>query len=332
VKPLLLAALLLSLPRPTPGAGIAPLEPLPEPVAARYARALKLDGVGKNRLKRVHVRRNLEYIRRGDLALTLDFYSPTKQPRRLPCIVVITGGGFSARTPANFAPFAAHLASQGFATACIGYRGRPGHTYQATIRDTKAAVRFVRKNADKLGVDPDRLGAMGQSAGGHLAAMLAVSDGVSVYETDAGDADVSSRIQAAVSFAGVFDFISRLKDGGHQQHGLATKRKTNGEWIGQPFSESSAAWQEASPISHLDRTDPPLLLVHCRSDRTVPVEQTEQMIAALEKLSARSRSIIFEEGGGHGITAARDVNQRAWAATVRFFKEILTVAEWRFRR
>ncbi len=327
MKPLFLAALVLSLPRPTPGAGMPPLEPLPEASAARYARALKLEGVGKNHLKRVHVRRDLDYIRRGDDALTLDFYAPSRQPRRLPCIVVITGGGFSARTPANFAPFAAHLASQGFATACIGYRGRPGHAYRATIRDAKAAVRFVRKNADKLGVDPDRLGAMGQSAGGHLAAMLAVSDGVPVYETDAGDPDVSSRIQAAVSFAGVFDFISRLKDGGHQKHGLATKRKTNGEWIGLPFSESSVAWREASPMSHLDRTDPPMLLVHCRSDRTVPVKQTEQMIAALHELSPRSRSIIFEEGGGHGITAARDVNQHAWAATVQFFRETLTATE-----
>lgn len=323
MKPLFLAALVLSLPRLAPGVDLTPLEQLPETIAARYARALKLVGVGKNRLKRIHVRRDLEYIRRGDDALTLDFYSPTKQPRSLPCIVVITGGGFSARTPANFAPFAAYLASQGFTTACIGYRGRPEHTYRATIRDTKAAVRFVRANADRLGVDPDQIGAMGQSAGGHLAAMLALSGGVSVYETDAGAPDVSCRIQAAVSFAGVFDFVARLRDGGHQKHGLANKRETNGEWIGEPFSESSAAWIEASPITYLDKADPPLLLVHCSSDRTVPVEQSEVLYSALRRVSPGSRLHIFLEGGGHGITAARDVNQRAWEETVRFFRETL---------
>ena len=300
-----------------------PLERIPEAVAAKYARALKLEGVDKQRLKRVHVARNLQYIQRPDGALELDFYVPRKKPQNLPCIVVITGGGFSTRTQSRFAPYAAHFAAQGFAAACISYRGRPDHTYRDTIRDTKAAVRFLRSNATRLGIDPRRIGAMGQSAGGHLAAMLAVSGGVPVYEKDAGNADVSSRVQAAVSFAGVFDFIARLKDGGHQKHGLETKRRTNGEWIGETFSESSIAWQEVSPIAHLDKKDPPMLLVHCRSDRTVPVEQSEQMFEAICRISPQSRLLVFNEGGGHGITAANDVNQRAWDATLKFFQETL---------
>ncbi len=324
---LFLCAWTVLLPRQLHSADLNPLQPIPEADAAKYARALKLDGVGKNKLRRIFVRRDLEYIKRETAPLTLDFYSPVRTPEDLSCIIVITGGGFSARTPSRFAPYAAYLATQGFATACIGYRGRPDHHYRDTIRDTKAAVRFVRTHASELGVDPHRIGAMGQSAGGHLAAMLALSDGVSVFEREAGPYGVSSRIQAAVCFAGVFDFVSRLKEDGHQQYGLETKRRTNGEWIGLPFSETSEAWREASPLTHLDKTDPPLLLVHCRSDRTVPVAQSEQMFDAIKEVAPSSRLLIFDEGGGHGITAARDVNQAAWDATMQFFRRTLQKPE-----
>lgn len=292
-------------------------------IAAKYARHLNLEGVGKARLKRVIVKRDIEFVRRNDRSLLLDFYSATNPPKDQACIVVITGGGFNAQTKSKFAPYAAYLATRGFATASISYRGRPNHTYKATIADTKAAVRFLRTHAAQFGIHPDRFGAMGQSAGGHLAAMLAVSNDVAAFEENNAHKNVSSRIQAAACFAGVFDFISRLRDGGHQTNGLQTKRKTNGEWIGVKFSPRNAKWTEASPIAYVNKNDPPLLLVHCRSDKTVPVAQSEQMYEVIRKTAPQSRLLIFDEGGGHGITKASDVNQQAWDATVEFFNQTL---------
>ncbi len=321
MKPLALTSLALSLALPlSPLATPVPLEPA---AAKEYAQTIGVADATPAALRKVYVQRDHEFMRRESAPLLMDVFTPDERPKNLPCVVVIKGGGFSAQKQERFAPFAAYLATKGFVAASISYRGRPDHTYRDTIRDIKAAVRHLRERAADFGIDPDRIGAMGQSAGGHLAAMLAVSDGVAAFEEEGTPSKVSCRIQAAVAFAGVFDFISRLKDGGQQKFSLVKKRQTNSEWIGKAFAEDSHAWIEASPITHLDAEDPPLLLVHCRSDRTVPVEQSLQMFHTAHELSSRNRLLIFEEGGGHGITAAKDVREQAWEATVAFFRETL---------
>src|SRR4029077_5650098 len=124
----------------------------------------------------------------------LDLYLP-KEPgsAKIPCIVVIHGGGWGTGDKTRFAAIAARLAEQGFAAACIGYRLLPEVEFPAPVVDCKAAVRWVRANAAQHGIDPDRIGAIGGSAGGHLVAMLGTSASVNELEGEGGNPGVSSR-------------------------------------------------------------------------------------------------------------------------------------------
>lgn len=293
--------------------------PLSSKDAAAYAKAAALPSVNAATFSGITVARDLPYARYGDTTLALDLYLPTPADRAkpVPCVLVIAGGGFLAQDTSRFAATAAYLATRGFATACIAYRGTPKDTFVATIHDTKAAVRWVRANAKQYGIAPEKIGAIGQSAGAHLVTMLAVSGGVAELEGNGGNPEHSSRIQAGVSLAGVFDFISRLKDGGHEKRALAEKRKTNGAWVGVPFSETSEEWKRASTTSYVTPDDAPVLFVHCHGDVVAPLAQSEQMYAALKPASPRSKLILYE-GGGHGVLRAAGINVKIWEEAVAF--------------
>ncbi|WP_161604701.1 alpha/beta hydrolase [Roseiconus nitratireducens] len=225
----------------------------------------------------------------ADPSLTLDLYLP-KATSAQPCVIVIQGGGFRPQNGQRFRPIAEHLASRGFCSALISYRGRPQHHFRETLADVKDSVRFVRRNGAKYGIDPDRIGAVGRSAGGTLAALLAVT-------SDAEDDE--SRIQAAVGLAGVYDFVSRFSDADQLelQPDYRKKIESNGEWIGAAFSPSQADWREASPIAHVDSEDPPILFCHSKNDSTVPWIQSAEMHRAMRQAGVSSELKIFETGG-----------------------------------
>lgn len=237
----------------------------------------------------------------GDPELTLDLYHPQNNEEDVPCIMVIQGGGFRQQDGQRFKPFAEHLAKNGFAAALISYRGLPKHTYLDSVADTKAAVRYMRKVSGDYGIDPDRICVMGRSAGATLAVLLGVTGGESDLEGKGGNDEYSSRVHAVVGIAGVYDFIGRFSDPAQMkmEGRLQEKIKTNGEWIGAPFSLENAHWKEASAINHLDPEDPPILLMHCKDDPIVPWQQSRDLNLALEKLKIPTELLITEKGG-HG--------------------------------
>lgn len=246
----------------------------------------------------ITVHEGLVFAEPGE-TLALDLFLPALEDESVPCVIVIQGGGFSPQDGKRFRSFAEYLAEHGFAAATLAYRGRPKHTYKDTMDDVRAAVRYVRSVSGEHGIDPDRIGAMGRSAGGTLAVLLAVTD-----ETEGGSADgpvQSSRIQAAAGFAGVYDFVARFTDA--EQIALQprheTKSGTNGEWIGEDFSADSAAWRDASAINHVDAADPPVLFIHCKDDSTVPWPQSQQMYTKLREAGVGAEIEIYETGG-HG--------------------------------
>jgi acetyl esterase/lipase len=252
--------------------------------------------------------------------LTMDLHVPRPAGKAVPCVLVIQGGGFSPQDGKRFRSVAVYLAEHGFAAATIAYRGRPAHTYKDTMADVRAAVRYVRSVSGKYGIDPDRIGAMGRSAGGTLAVLLAVTDET---EIDSGDETAqSSRIQAAVGFAGVYDFVARFTD--PEQIALQlrheAKSDTNGEWIGEPFSAGSVAWRDASAINHVDAADPPVLFIHCKDDSTVPWPQSQQMYEKMREAGVDAEIEIFETGG-HGCQPKDGGDPMA--RMVEFFRKIL---------
>jgi pectinesterase len=182
-------------------------------------------------------------------------------------------------------------------------------------------VRFVREVGRQHNIAVDRIGAMGRSAGGTLSALLAVTGGMSEFEGAGGHAGFSSRIQAAVAYAGVFDFVSRFTD--HEQIALqprhATKVKTNGEWIGTEFSRDDPDWLAASAVRHVDKDDPPILFLNCKDDATVPWSPSRDMCAEMRETNISSRTKYYETGG-HGF---KNLKEEPMAEMVKFFRETL---------
>lgn len=250
--------------------------------------------------------------------LTMDLFIPEGDTLAVPCVIVIQGGGFRSQDGQRFLPFAEHLANNGFAAALIAYRGRPDHTYQNTISDIKAAVRFVRKISEDYNISTDKIGAMGRSAGATLAALLAVTGEVEEFEGDGGHENFSSRIQAAVGISGVYDFPARYssKEQRSLQPKLDEKKMSNSEWIGAPFSSTSEHWLRASAINHIDPEDPPMLLIHSKNDRTVPWLQSQDMYKTMIEAGISSDIEISEDGGHGGPANAKEL-------MVTFFRKVL---------
>lgn len=211
-------------------------------------------------IDRLEAHPDIVYAKRGESELALDLYRPkSAEGKTLPAIVCIHGGGWWQGNRTNHAKIAQVLADRGFVTATISYRLSGEAPFPAQIHDCKAAVRFLRANVEKYGIDPDHIGAIGLSAGGHLTALLAASDDVEALEGDGANLDQSSTIQAAVPMGAQSDF--------NAEHIRAVKRSPkpnpNGkpniwvQFLGGTPDEVPEQYELASPLTHLDADDPP---------------------------------------------------------------------------
>ncbi len=245
----------------------------------------------------------------ADPWLKLDLFLPPTTVKAVPCAMVISGGEFLAQDGQRFRHFAEYLAMNGFAAALIAYRGRPHHTYRETISDVKAAVRFVRSISGEYGIDPDRIGAVGRSAGGTLALLLAVTGGMTEYEGDDGHLSYSSGVQAAAGIAGPYDFVARFATAEQVlvQPEVDRKVKAIAEWLGAPFSITGEDWLRASAINHVKSTDPPILLTHSKDDPFVPWMQSRDMHAALTAAGVDAEIELSETGGHVGPANAKEL-------------------------
>lgn len=247
---------------------------------------------------------DVEYGKAGDRSLKLDILRP-KEPggKPLPCVVNIHGGGWRAGSKEGARGTLAALAATGdYVGVTVGYRLTGEAIWPAQIHDCKAAIRFLRANAAKYHIDPQRIGAVGSSAGGHLVALLGTSGDVKELEGDNGSPGYSSRIQCVVDYCGPSNFLSFIGQKGDGGKGAVTML------FGGPPAEHAAAARAASPVTWASADDPPFMVVHGTHDGTVPFAQGEELKAALEKAGV-SVTFIRIEGGGHGI-GGRELYQR----------------------
>jgi acetyl esterase/lipase len=210
---------------------------------------------------------SLVYARYGNRSLHLDLYRPAKVTRQpIPAVVVIRGGGFQHGDSKGFAFIAAYLAQSGLAAACIQYRISSEARFPAALNDAKAAVRWLRANAAEYRIDPNKLGAMGGSAGGYLAAMLATTDGAADLEGEGGNPGVSSRVAAVVAMATPADFVDMSP---YPKQAVALIES----FIGAPLAQVPDARRRASPAAYVTRNAAPILLIHSDVDPDVPYSQ-----------------------------------------------------------
>ena len=250
---------------------------------------------------KIDVQTDIEYAKAGEISLQLDFYKPKDadgDPR--PLIVWIHGGGWQGGNKASgLGRLASLVASGDYVGASVAYRLTDKGTWPAQIHDCKAAIRYLRANADKLGIAPDKIGVWGSSAGGHLVSMLGTSGDVKEVEGDLGPTGVSSRVSCVVDYCGPSDFVlfglnaPRMNEPGQPVYKL----------FGGPTREKAELAKQASPVTYVTKDDPPFLIVHGTDDRTVSIKQAERLHAA-QKEAGLDTTFITIEGGGHGIGGA----------------------------
>ena len=246
--------------------------------------------------------------------LKLDLSRPEHADGPLPCVVVIHGGAWRAGNKSGHDDLTWKFAQRGYVSATVGYRFCPKFPFPAQVEDVKCAVRFLRANASKYGLDPARIGAIGFSAGAHLSMMLGVMDKDDGLEGTGGWADQSSKVSAVVSFAGPTDFTTEFPE---QSRGLVK------DFIGGTLAEKPDAYKRASPATYVGAGDAAMLLFQGTKDVLVPHTQAYKMADALAKAGVPGRVEILV-GAGHG-WGGYDM-ERTFAATYEFFDRQLKPA------
>ena len=250
----------------------------------------------------VEVRRDVEYGVANGKRLLLDAYLPSDAgSARRSAVVLIHGGGFRMGDKASFEPEARKLvARRGWVAFSINYRLDEPAAFPAEVEDAQAAVRWIRANAAAYGVDPARIGALGESAGAHLAAMLAT--------LGEGGRDEGSRIEAAVSWSGPMDLTALARERGDSW---------GASLLGCTLAACPDRYGEFSPITHVDGTDAPLSLI-TSTNELVPMSQTESMASRIEDENGITQ-IQRLEGTRHAL----DYRDEVYNATEVFLQKFI---------
>lgn len=248
----------------------------------------------------LRIQRDIEYAAVGKQRLLLDLYLPPDVPLKNvqppPLIVWIHGGAWRAGSKASM-PWQS-LVHKGFAIASIDYRLSTQARFPAQIHDAKAAIRFLRASADKFGYNAERIAVAGASAGGHLAALVGVTNGQPQLEGKLGDhTEVSSAVQAIVDLYGPTNFLTILPQS--TPHGLSVRIPALKLLLGGPLDKTSELAELAGPVNHVDAHDPPLLILHGDQDPQVPINQSHELVGKYQSLK-RPVEFVVLHGAAHG--------------------------------
>jgi acetyl esterase/lipase len=237
------------------------------------------------------------YAKHDGVELVGDFYLP-KGKAKAPVLIAVHGGGWQVGGRQSYRYWGLFLARAGYAVFAIDYRlGKPG-VYPAAVYDTKAAVQFVRAKAAEFNVDPDRIGIVGDSAGAHLAALVALAGDQfnSAYRDDA-NAAVPAGVKAMIGFYGEYDLLAQWT------HDLTARPRDNitEKFLGASPTENRRVYFDSSPISYatVDRNKLRVLLIHGTDDDVAdPATQSVAFLTALTQAGFFARRIVIP-GAGH---------------------------------
>lgn len=236
------------------------------------------------------------------LKMTL-FVPRTKEKK--PAVLYFPGGGFTSADHEKFLEMRYALARAGYVVAACEYRAVP-NKFPALLEDAKAAVRWMRAHASEFGVDADRIGLLGDSAGGYVVQMAGATNGEKNW--DVGDfKEVSSDVQAVVSIYGISDLTTIGEGIGNENvHASAAVTEAlllNGpafkDFAGASVNADPQKAKAASPIGHVDGTEPPFLLMHGSGDKVVSPLQSKKMFEALQNKKVEAEYVLVR-GAGHG--------------------------------
>jgi len=260
---------------------------------------------------------NLDYGGSGNVRQMLDIYLPSLGNGPFPIVVWIHGGGWMSGSKSNVNGI--YLLNHGFAIVSINYRLTGEAIFPAQIHDCKGAIRWLRANAHKYNLDPNKIGVFGSSAGGHLVALLGTSEGVENLEGNVGgNLSYSSKVQAVCDWYGPSNFVTIVNYPSGIDHSLATSPE--GRLIGGAIKDNIDKAIAASPITYVSSDDPPFLIMHGTADMTVPFHQSVELDSAFKKIN---HDVLFipQIGAGHGSGAFDSDSTKN--RIINFFKRTL---------
>jgi acetyl esterase/lipase len=261
---------------------------------------------------------NLVFGTYSGLALLMDVYRPAS-PNGYG-IVVIPGSGWHTALPYNatllkqskeFSAYTAKLSAAGYTIFVVTHRAAPRFHFPDAVEDAQRAVRFIRQNAARYGIDPERIGALGGSSGGHLVSMLGTLDGKGTPDNPDSVEQQSAKVQCVVALYPVTDPAKVDTLSGVQ---AVTS------FMGGPARYDPKRFRDAAPLTHVTADDPPFLLIHGDGDKTVPYSQSEAMEAALKKVGVEVK-LVRVPGGDHGSNFPGNTQAMDWPGmTLEWFE------------
>ena len=249
----------------------------------------------------VVIKPDIVFAEHDDAKLLGDLYLP-KGSRKTPVLVGVHGGGWQVGDRKFYQHWGSYLAKYGYAVFAIEHRlMRPGvKTWPGVVYDCKAAVQFVRANAEALGLDPDRVGLIGDSAGAHLSALVALAGDEPLFSSQYRDdpyAATPANVKAVIGFYGVYDMVAQWE---HDQITRPRDSVTE-KLLGCPPMVSRRIFFEASPLSYatVDKNSTRFLLIYGREDDIVdPATQSEKFLTGLKQAGFFAGTIVVP-GAGH---------------------------------
>jgi len=243
---------------------------------------------------------SITYGKGGDAELKLDLARPASGKGPFPALIFMHGSGWGWYRVGRrqYSSAITKAAERGYVAVTVDCRltsvkenDKTKYLFPVQVYDVKCAVRWLRANAKKYKIDPNRIGAVGWASGGHMALMLGLTDPSHGLEGECGNSKFSSRVQAVVNLAGPTELISLY----HESRSASIKLV---EFLGGTPEEVPDQYKIASPLTYISKDDPPVLTIHGDRDTLIPPKQAELLDAKMKEAGA-SHMLIINKGVGH---------------------------------
>ena len=256
---------------------------------------------------------NVVYATHDGIELSLDIFVPKSADEPRPLLLFIHGGGWSGGKKEDYLYYNVEMAKLGYVTASTQYRLTPDHTFPANVQDVKCAIAFLRDHAAEYKIDPKTIVTIGGSAGGHLSMMAGYAQDPALA---CPDSDADTTVQAVVNIYGVVDCTTPVAIAAPQVQ----------RYIGASYDDAKEKYEAASPLHHLDKSDPPTLTIHGTIDELVPISQADTLHARLDELGVDNHYDRIE-GWPHSMDVAQPINDRCRYVIARFLEKYAPITE-----